>query len=405
MMEDLPRASPERKVPRIERRRTVGETPSGTWTPRTKPVAIACERCRRRKIRCDGETPCATCRRFSLNCIRPQRGSEGQAALEQRVRQLEARILELSTGLSNTQVSHQVDNGPTDSQGPPSLHLFTDLAALDYSDPHEPYGQLFLDSNPAPLEIPRIEVVDYASMSPMSLPTSPSLSSPILMTPNPPSLAFDGRLQPPSPGHALSPPVSACPSASYNVVPRLSPAEFAGPTLSRRSSISSSISSLGLDSDYAAPDYRMVDAGEELGQAHLKSCMGFETIMSTLPTSVEIQALLELFFQTIPGMGYPLGRDTFQKFLDIIDDPSQVPSEQGDMYPVAMAKFHVYMAMAVGLRMKVDCRARELQLLETCYDVAVEQIRSRYFWAQPLAGEAAMLLMLFANVSHRSSVS
>ncbi|GES66479.1 C6 zinc finger domain protein [Aspergillus terreus] len=315
-MEDQPRPSPEPKVPRIERRRTVGETPSGTWTPRTKPVAIACERCRRRKIRCDGETPCATCRRFSLNCIRPQRGSEGQAALEQRVRQLEARIFELSTGFSNNQVLRQVGNGPTDSQGSPSLHLFTDLAALDYPDPHEPYGQLFLDSNPAPREIPRIEVVDYAT-----------------------------------------------------------------------------------------PDFRMVDAGEELGQAHLESCLGFETSMSNMPTSVEIQALLELFFQTIPGLGYPLGRDMFQKFLDIIDDPSQVPSEQGDMYPVSMAKFHVYMAMAVGLRMKVDCRARELQLLETCYDVAVEQIRSRYFWAQPLAGEAAMLLMLFANASRQCSVS
>ncbi|KAL5366348.1 hypothetical protein BJX96DRAFT_160796 [Aspergillus floccosus] len=405
MMEDLPRASPEPKVARIERRRTVGETPSGTWTPRAKPVAIACERCRRRKIRCDGETPCATCRRFSLNCIRPQKGSEGQAALEQRVRQLEARILELSTGLSNSQVSHQLDNGPTGSQGPPSLHLFTDLAALDYIDSHESYGQPFLDSNPAPFEIPRIEVVDYATMSPMSLPTSPSMCSPMSSTPNPPSSAFDGRLQPPNPGLALSPPISACPSASYNVVPRLSPTGFAEPTHSRRSSISSSISSLGLDADYAAPDFRMIDAEEELGQVLLKSCLEFETNMRSMPTSVEIQALLENFVQTVPGMGYPFGLDMFQKFLDIIDDPLQVPSGQRATYSVSMAKFHVYMAMAVGLRMKVDCRARELQLLETCYDVAVEQIRSPYFWAQPLAGEAAILLMLFANASHQSSVS
>jgi hypothetical protein len=40
----------------------------------------------------------------SLHCVRPQKSSEGQAALEQRVQQLEARIVELSTGVRHTSV-------------------------------------------------------------------------------------------------------------------------------------------------------------------------------------------------------------------------------------------------------------------------------------------------------------
>ena len=44
--------------------------------PRKKSVSNACERCRRRKIRCDGNTPCATCNRFSLPCVRTQKPRE-----------------------------------------------------------------------------------------------------------------------------------------------------------------------------------------------------------------------------------------------------------------------------------------------------------------------------------------
>ena len=46
------------------------------WQPRRKSVSNACERCRRRKIRCDGETPCATCKRFAVQCIRTQKPKE-----------------------------------------------------------------------------------------------------------------------------------------------------------------------------------------------------------------------------------------------------------------------------------------------------------------------------------------
>jgi hypothetical protein len=46
------------------------------WQPRRKSVSNACERCRRRKIRCDGETPCSTCKRFTIQCVRTQKPKE-----------------------------------------------------------------------------------------------------------------------------------------------------------------------------------------------------------------------------------------------------------------------------------------------------------------------------------------
>ena len=399
-MEDLSRTSQTRIPLRIERRRTVGDNPAELWTSRTKPVTIACERCRRRKIRCDGETPCATCRRFSLHCLRPQKSSEGQAVLEQRVQQLEARIVELSTGIPNPPGTYPGDNRSARHPSPPSLHLLTDLAQPKYADSgSESFGYLFPDSSPFTLDIPRIEVVDFVDN--MSPPASSYMSSTMSAAPRPLSPMFDGRLLPPNMGMALSPPMLVCPSPGHDPIPLLSPGNLVESPRSRRSSMS--ISEYNLELDYSNPNFPMVDMGEDITPPSFSFFPPPETDnLSGMPTSVEIQPLLDIFLQKTPGMGYPLGHDMFQIFLDIIDGPSHRPDTPGDGYPVSMAKFHVYMAMAVGLRMKNNCRPRELELLEACYRVGVDQIRSCRFWDQPLAGEAAVLLMLFAQASQQT---
>lgn len=390
---------PEQDAPRIERSRTVGESSGGSWSPRPKPVIIACERCRRRKIRCDGETPCATCRRFSLNCIRSRRGSESQAALEDRVKQLEQRIVELSTDHSNKRVSQSDANKRTGRPSPPSLHLFTDLAPSK-SDSHDSFRQHFPDGSPSGLDIPRIEVVDFENnMFPKSLPSSPYLPPSISETPNPLASGPDGRLLPPNFGLNLSPPMSVCSSLSYDTTPHLFPANFVESPISRRSSFSSS----GLDFDYSVPDFPMCDiSGEEGGASNFSLFSDYDNSnCHSRPTSLEIEALLDLFIQRTPGSAYPFGRDMLEIFLHITENPSQGLNQQ-PAYPVSMATFHVYMAMAIALRMKADRRSRESQLLEACYRLAVEQIRSHNFWSQPLSGEAAILLMLFSQASQQS---
>lgn len=400
-MEDLSCTSPGQNAPRVERRRTVGESPTGSWSSRPKPVIIACERCRKRKIRCDGETPCATCRRFSLNCTRARRASESQAALEERVKQLEQRIVELSTDHSSKRFSQPAANKPAYRPSPPSLHLFTDLAPPK-SDSQYSFGPLFPDSSPSGLEIPRIEVVDFENnMFPTSLPPSPYLSPSVSDTHNPLAPGPDGRLFPPNSGLTLTPPMSVCSSSSYDAMPHLSPTNFAESPLSRRSSISS----LGLDFDYSVPDFPMWDInGEEGGASNMSLFSDHDNNNNNNschigPTSLEIKALLDLFIQGTSGSGYPFGRDMLQIFLDIIEDSSQGFHQQQHLYPVSMATFHVYMAMAIALRMKADCREREMQLLETCYRLAMDQILSHGFWSQPLSGEAAILLMLFSQAS------
>ncbi|KAJ5152591.1 uncharacterized protein N7482_009069 [Penicillium canariense] len=390
---------PDPNTPGVERRRTVGDSPTGQWTSRNKAVTIACERCRRRKIRCDGEKACANCRRFSLHCVRPGKSSEGQMALEQRVQQLEARVVELSSGIPNPTVSYPGDNCSERPPSPPSLHLLTDLELPRYADSgSESFGHLFPDNSPYTLDIPRIEVVDFANnMSPLS---SSYMSSTISAAPSPLSPVCDGRLLPPKRGMALSPPISVCLSPGHDPIPYLSLGNLVESPRSRRSSMS--ISEYNLELDYSIPSFPMVDMGEDMKPPSFGFFPPPKTEnVSGMPTSVEIQPLLDNFLQMTPGMGYPLGHDMFQIFLDIIDGPSHRPDTHGDGYPVSMAKFHLYMAMAVGLRMKENCRPRELELLETCYRVAVEQIRSRLFWDQPLAGQAAVLLMLFAQASQQ----
>ncbi|KAF9890486.1 hypothetical protein FE257_005891 [Aspergillus nanangensis] len=397
---DLSRTSPEPNPTRIERRRTVGESPSGAWSSRPKSAASACERCRRRKIRCDGETPCATCRRFSINCIRPRKNSEGQAALEQRVHQLEARIVELSTTLSNAQGSYPPEATPTRRPSPPSLHLFTDFAPSKYAADSggEAFSQFPPDSSPSTLDIPRIEIVDFAnSMSPVSLPPSPYMPC---TSPNPIPTGIDDRLLPPGYGVALSPPMSTCPSPNYDPAFRLSPGGSVDASMSRRSSFSS----LGLDTDYGVSSFPTIDIpGDELSPGGFNLFSSPEDYIGNLPTVVETEALLDIFFQRTTGLGYPLGRDTFRVFLDVIDDPPQLSVAQRNSYSPSIAKFHVYMAMAIGLRMKAERRPRELQLLETCYRLAITQVQSHQFWEQPLAGEASILLMLFTQASQTSN--
>lgn len=65
-------------LPGLTRRATIGDPVyDKTLTKqKRKAVAVACERCRRRKIRCDGFQPCATCARFAVRCVRAEERRE-----------------------------------------------------------------------------------------------------------------------------------------------------------------------------------------------------------------------------------------------------------------------------------------------------------------------------------------
>ncbi|KAL4865104.1 hypothetical protein BDV12DRAFT_155776 [Aspergillus spectabilis] len=378
---------------------------AGEGSGRGKAVTSACERCRRRKIRCDGETPCATCRRFRISCVRIQKNDTH--ALEQRVRQLEAQIAEFTAGVLTTQ-SPESSSLPTQQPWTPDIRLITDFGspvppvAMDHS-----FNQFHQVTNLSPIDIPSIQVVDYADsvspVSPVSMSPSPLLR-PLAPVPPKAQLDMDGGLRPPSSGAAISPPISACPSPNHAVNPYLSAKSVPGPSRSR----SSSISSLNLDLDWVStpgdlPVSNVTESDFDPGLFDMFPTSP-HTEMPWTPTRFEAETLLDKFFDRIqtaryPISRYPLDRNRLFEFLDIIHHPRISPGGRDTLCSVSMARFHVYMAMAIGLRMETEGRSTTMYMLQNCYRVALEEVRAPWFWNQTFAAEAAVLFMLFAQVS------
>jgi hypothetical protein len=121
--------------------------------------------------------------------------------------------------------------------------------------------------------------------------------------------------------------------------------------------------------------------------------------ITTSPTRFEAETLLNIFFDKVGGAKYTVSREMFQLFLDVIYCSLPVSYDWKVPYIDIISKFHVYMAMAIGLRTKTEGHPTESQLLEICYRLALEAAKAPDFWSLPLSAEAAMLFMLFAQVS------
>ncbi|KAL3433254.1 hypothetical protein BDV09DRAFT_172327 [Aspergillus tetrazonus] len=382
--------------------KSLTQSSSETGSGRGKTVTSACERCRRRKIRCDGETPCATCRRFRINCVRIQKNDT--QALEQRVRQLEAQIAEFTAGISSRQ---RQEASKHSTQTWPNIHVATDFGCPGPAISIDELGQI-QPPTLSHLEIPSIHVVDYADtlspaspVSPVPLSQSPLLR-PLAPTQSSPLDNVDS-LRPPV-TVAISPPMAACPSPSQNIMPYLSPRSLPGPSRSR----SSSISSLGLDADWtSAPgDLSGLGLESELDPSIFDlSPVSPNMETSWTPSKFEAEMLLDKFFDRVQSSRqnlapYPLNRGQLFEFLDIVYSPHL--AHLGGACSVSMARFHVYMAMAVGLRMQAEGRSTTMHMLQSCYRLAMEETHSPSFWKQAYSLEAGILVMLFSQVSSQS---
>ena len=122
--------------------------------------------------------------------------------------------------------------------------------------------------------------------------------------------------------------------------------------------------------------------------------------------SAEAETLIDKFFLQIqlaayPLAHYPLDRFKLLEFLNIIHHP-QAPT-LGTVHDwscsESMARFHVYMAMAVSLKMEKDERSSTLNLLQKCYRLALRETQEPSFWKQAFAQGAAVLFSLFAQAS------
>jgi cob(I)alamin adenosyltransferase len=64
-----------------------------------------------------------------------------------------------------------------------------------------------------------------------------------------------------------------------------------------------------------------------------------------------------------------------------------------------MARFHVFLAMAIAMKLRIrEAPEQTNALLDTCYELAMQQAGSSTFWAEQGGVEAAQLLAVFAAV-------
>ncbi|PKX97826.1 Zn(II)2Cys6 transcription factor domain-containing protein [Aspergillus novofumigatus IBT 16806] len=331
----------------------MGEKPSSTSSLQRKPIT-ACEICRQKKRRCDTETPCATCRRLSRACIRPQRKGEIHEILEPRVQRLESLISELS---GNFFAGPGQNVAATEQQVSSPLYLLTDSEIIQHS---------------AEMYQPSRSVADSISATSVSLSAIPSPHYIASEAPDTFSTSFQQVPERLSPGYPTSPTTAS--SRLADVPPQYLPL---------------SASSLAMGTNCASP--AVLDS--------LHSATSKASNITTSPTRFEAETLLDIFFNKVGAAKYTVSREMFQLFLDVIYCSLPVSYDWKIPYIDIISKFHVYMAMAIGLRMKTERHPTERQLLEICYRLALEAAKAPDFWSLPLSAEAAMLFMLFAQVS------
>ncbi|OJD31011.1 transcription factor [Diplodia corticola] len=463
-MDDSGSAPPSSRP--LERRATVGEASSPShqphrWRPRSKSVSNACERCRRRKIRCDGEVgPCSTCVRFCVACVRPPKLKVGaHRALASRIHQLEAQLADLGDAHSPA----WSDSIPTTS-----LHLDT-----TFNSPQPSLSWDFSPSTHSAAASPAIQQPDIPTIeiSECGGPASPTLLSPApsllsansrCSTPDPYTITTPiilgcsaAQLAPPLLASPVSPPVSAYGSsqrsqwdfsplfhgdASNDGACYLSPppADRGGDpsSLSRRSSISS----LGLDHDFynavalhpfspfeedplPLPPSPSPNAFGERSRPNASSRPPTTTqpqpqTQTQTPTKFEAETLSDIFFDGIDPSRWPVEPAVHHACLDRVYDDDHHHNFPELSYSLRMARFLVFMTLAVGMRLRQRqagargtggrggfARVSEKTstegnaLLGSCYGLAMRQAECAEFWCEVGAGEAAALLALFAAES------
>ncbi|ORY19051.1 hypothetical protein BCR34DRAFT_260920 [Clohesyomyces aquaticus] len=404
--------------------------------PRRKSVSNACERCRRRKIRCDGNTPCATCNRFSLQCVRSQKSkesiqSEHQIALESRIHQLEAQLAaHVNAPMHGMESIDQSIMGATpafDWQSPPQLTLET-----NFPTPFNPDTDLDMASFSAS-SIPSIAITECEPTPNNTSPSSPSpsfwdgttrASSPEVLPKSAPPTTRG--LAPPTSGKAFSPPVSPHVAPSWEFMAQ-NGVGYLKPDIShqRRASQSSSLSSLSLENDESAilpfPDFDSQAEKPRLPrQGIFAPGVDSPTAMSSrpnftdrsraitsapFPSRFEAETLTGVFLNHVMAFEakpYTITPAIFHQFFDAVyPNPHRGPA-LGASPSVSMARFHVFLAMAIGMKIRIRGTTESNSLLERCYELAMQQTASAKFWQESGAIEAAQLLSVFASLSRES---
>ncbi|KAF2661063.1 hypothetical protein K491DRAFT_674357 [Lophiostoma macrostomum CBS 122681] len=405
------------------------------WQSRRKSVSNACERCRRRKIRCDGDTPCATCKRFSLQCVRTQKpreaiATEHQAALESRIHQLESQLAaHVNAPMHGMESIEQslASAGPSSfgwQSPPPPLSVDT-----SFSQPFSPSSDMLGSFSAGSMPSIAISECEPAPISPPSTSPVPSQWSGTTRASSP-------ELPPPTSAPHFPPsafPQSKAPHAApswefmaQGTAGRLDPQGSLGGDFSRKTSISSG----SVDEDDAAissfeeressadimplapaprlPRHGIFGAHTESpppGSARPTFSDRSRAITAIpFPSRFEAETLTSEFVEHIQAFEgpkpYSIGPAHFSRICEsVYPDPTGRATSADTSISVPMARFHVFLAMAIGMKVRIkDSSEPTNSLLDRCYELAMQQATSAIFWQEPGGVEAAQLLSVFAAI-------
>jgi hypothetical protein len=311
-------------------------------------------------------------------------------------------------------------------QSPPDLTLDT-----NFTSPFSPDSDIDLASfsaGPVPqIAITQCELVPKpAESSPVpsfwsgttraSSPDMPPTSVPAFL----PNTGFPSTSKPysPSPG-----PPHTAPSWEFMAqgnVGQLKPHSIQSTDLSRRTSMSSN----SMDSDELsveeeadvmslAPAPRLPRQG--IFAAHTESPppgssrSSFTdrsraiTTTTPFPSRFEAETLTAEFVQhleTFDHKVYAVSPSLFGRFCEsVYPDPKKKGVAVETSVSTQMARFHVFMAMAIGMKFRIKNSPENTNaLLDTCYDLAMQQTSSAPFWQENGGIEATQLLSIFASI-------
>lgn len=122
-----------------------------------------------------------------------------------------------------------------------------------------------------------------------------------------------------------------------------------------------------------------------------------------LPSRFEAETLTTEFIQYIESLQYRtynISSPIFARLCENVYPNPQQPSSVMDMsVSIPMARYHVFLAMAVAMKLRIrDSPESTNALLDTCYELAMQQATNSTFWQEQGGLEATQLLTVFASI-------
>jgi hypothetical protein len=126
-----------------------------------------------------------------------------------------------------------------------------------------------------------------------------------------------------------------------------------------------------------------------------------------LPSRFEAETLTTEFIQHIESLdyrAYSITPPLFSRFCEAVYPSPQRTSAIEIPASMSMARFHVFLAMAVAMKVRIkDAPENTNALLDTCYELAMQQTATSTFWQENCGLEAAQLLALFSSLRKPAS--